>query len=599
MAIEYKSPISVNISGVIPGFTTGVTSTLTHSSGSQLRMTGFDSQVSTAHTSGTVTLVRGFTTTFSNSTGAVTTAHGLSALFSLTSAPSNLIGVYVSMSCGTSTNASADWQGFYAALSNSSTVIRSVNFYDTSFSNSGGTITTVKGLNLGGWGTTGTVTTSYGIYADTTIDKGATKYFIYSLSVSPSLFSGTVTTNPTLAANTSRDGNVLLNSTVASTGNQMYSPRNRYTGQGWKTTATAASQTVDLITELRPVQGAANPSFIYVWAGQINASGYTDRMMLDSAGSLGIGVTPAYRLDVGAQARIVGTSGVVGAIGSGTYSLSLQNNSPSSWLEILNSGGVGKGAFFGLATNAFQLWNYQAGEISFFTNTSASTGTERMRITNDGLIGIGTIAPGVFVDAVRLSNSGTITDYPILRAYNSLATQGDGASTFNRSAFRMEAGNGTVQGNFLCTYESGGSFSTGLYIRTTTNHPIYFMTNNTTRLTVLSTGQVSFRFKPRTPNIVASAATITFDLAADDVAGASALAVNVTLAAPTGTPDQEQRGEFLLKDNGTARTITYNAVFRDVGVIRPGSTVVSKWLRIGWKYNSVDSKYDIVAVAQE
>jgi hypothetical protein len=52
-----------------------------------------------------------------------------------------------------------------------------------------------KGVALQGWGpaTDGTYTNSYGIYADTSIDRGtANRFFIYSLSTSPSLFTGVV-----------------------------------------------------------------------------------------------------------------------------------------------------------------------------------------------------------------------------------------------------------------------------------------------------------------------------------------------------------------------------------------------------------------------
>ena len=55
---------------------------------------------------------------------------------------------------------------------------------------SGVTVTDLRGLSLESWSNVGTVTTSYGIYADASIDLGATKYFIYSLSTSPSYFTG-------------------------------------------------------------------------------------------------------------------------------------------------------------------------------------------------------------------------------------------------------------------------------------------------------------------------------------------------------------------------------------------------------------------------
>jgi hypothetical protein len=53
-----------------------------------------------------------------------------------------------------------------------------------------GTVDEAYGLSLSGWSNSATVNTSYGIYADTSIDIGTTKYFIYSLSTSPSYLSG-------------------------------------------------------------------------------------------------------------------------------------------------------------------------------------------------------------------------------------------------------------------------------------------------------------------------------------------------------------------------------------------------------------------------
>lgn len=57
--------------------------------------------------------------------------------------------------------------------------------------------TTAKGISLEGWqaASGGTWTTSYGIYADASIDRGASRYFIYSLSTSPSLLTGDLTIN--------------------------------------------------------------------------------------------------------------------------------------------------------------------------------------------------------------------------------------------------------------------------------------------------------------------------------------------------------------------------------------------------------------------
>lgn len=87
---------------------------------------------------------------------------------------------------------------------------------------------------------------------------------------------GAVTLTRSIGA-TSTDGFSLINSTAAAAGAQQWSPRLRFTGQGWKTNATAASQTVDWIAELVPVQGAANPSAALTYSAQINAGAYVSQ----------------------------------------------------------------------------------------------------------------------------------------------------------------------------------------------------------------------------------------------------------------------------------------------------------------------------------
>jgi hypothetical protein len=69
--------------------------------------------------------------------------------------------------------------------------------------------------------------------------------------------------------------------------------------------------------------------------------------------------------------------------------------------------------------------------------------------------------------------------------------------------------------------------------------------------------------------------------------------------APSGTPTGGQKLIIRIKDNGTARALTYNAVFRAMGNALPTTTVVSKTLYMGFIYNATDTKWDLVAVAQE
>ncbi|WP_230685813.1 hypothetical protein, partial [Streptococcus pneumoniae] len=79
----------------------------------------------------------------------------------------------------------------------------------------------------------------------------------------------------------------------------------------------------------------------------------------------------------------------------------------------------------------------------------------------------------------------------------------------------------------------------------------------------------------------------------------TALAVGATFGAPTGTPTEGQSLVIRVKDNGTARSLAYNAIYRAVGVTLPTTTVISKTIYLGMFYNSSDTKWDVVAVAQE
>jgi hypothetical protein len=103
-----------------------------------------------------------------------------------------------------------------------------------------------------------------------------------------------------------------------------------------------------------------------------------------------------------------------------------------------------------------------------------------------------------------------------------------------------------------------------------------------------------------TPNVqsVSSAATVT-PAAGQDMVIITAQAAALTLANPTGTWLQGQGIVIRIKDNGTARAITYGTNYRAVGVTRPTTTVLSKTLYLGIIYNATDAKWDIVSVAQE
>jgi len=98
-------------------------------------------------------------------------------------------------------------------------------------------------------------------------------------------------------------------------------------------------------------------------------------------------------------------------------------------------------------------------------------------------------------------------------------------------------------------------------------------------------------------NTIASAATVTPSANLSDVYEVTALAEACTIAAPSGTPQPNQKLLIKLHDNGTAQTLTWNAIYRPFGTITlPTVTTVNKTYYIGCIYNTADTKWDVIAL---
>ena len=105
---------------------------------------------------------------------------------------------------------------------------------------------------------------------------------------------------------------------------------------------------------------------------------------------------------------------------------------------------------------------------------------------------------------------------------------------------------------------------------------------------------------PNSDGLVVQTSVATLDIDASVVrktfltAQAAALQIN----APT-SPYEGAQVLIRIEDNGTARAITWNAIFRAIGVDLPTTTVIGKQLYIGIIYNAIDDRWDVVAVNQE
>lgn len=98
---------------------------------------------------------------------------------------------------------------------------------------------------------------------------------------------------------------------------------------------------------------------------------------------------------------------------------------------------------------------------------------------------------------------------------------------------------------------------------------------------------------------VASAATITPTSDTVNQYNVTALAVPANIAAPSGTPVDGQKLIIRFKDNGTARALTWNAIYRVIGSILPATTVATKTTYVGCIYNAADAVWDVVAVTTQ
>lgn len=83
----------------------------------------------------------------------------------------------------------------------------------------------------------------------------------------------------------------------------------------------------------------------------------------------------------------------------------------------------------------------------------------------------------------------------------------------------------------------------------------------------------------------------------------TALANALTINADSGSPVQGQRVVFRIKDNGTARALTFTTgttnSFREMGVALPTTTTINKTIYLGFIYNATDSRWDLIAKTQE
>lgn len=122
-------------------------------------------------------------------------------------------------------------------------------------------------------------------------------------------------------------------------------------------------------------------------------------------------------------------------------------------------------------------------------------------------------------------------------------------------------------------------------------------TQSYTTITGLDSATLTWTNKRITPRVtsVASTATLTPNADTQDGVGVTAQAAGLTIAAPTGTPTDGQRLIIRVKDNGTSRAITWNAIYtafypQDLRT----ATVITKPFLYEFIYNSTETQWQLL-----
>jgi len=180
------------------------------------------------------------------------------------------------------------------------------------------------------------------------------------------------------------------------------------------------------------------------------------------------------------------------------------------------------------------------------------------------------------------------------------ATTGNGSF---QAYLRPYAGTATA-GTSPLKFTSGTNLTTAEAGAVEYNGTNFFVTPGTavreTVVTDINTLTLTNKRITSRVSTTASSSSLTINSDNSDRYTVTALAADMTINNPSGTPTDGQTLLIRIKDNGTARALTWSgSQFRVIGVTLPTTTVISKTVYIGLIWNSADSKWDVVSVNQE
>jgi len=340
----------------------------------------------------------------------------------------------------------------------------------------------------------------------------------------------------------------------------------------------------------------------FTWATVSAGSGTVTSTSVVSANGFGGSVatattTPAITLTTSITGILKGSSSALAAA-TGTDVTTLIDTNPVTRATNIAGGGANQ-LHYQTAANTTSFVSAPVSASTFLQwNGTAFAWSTVATATN--------IAGGAANQLAYQTGSGT----------TSFVTAPVSASTFlqwNGSAFAWAAGNsGTVTSASVTTANGfGGS------VATSTTTPAITITTSVNGIakgngTALSTAVdgtdyvspsggatlTNKRIDPRVSS-TASASSVTPTIASYDQYCFTALAAGLTINAPTGTPVDGDKLLFRILDNGTSRTLTWNATYTAIGVTLPTATTASKTTYVGCVYNANNARWDVIAVTTQ
>lgn len=338
-----------------------------------------------------------------------------------------------------------------------------------------------------------------------------------------------------------------------------------------------------------------------IYSGAWNAS--TNTPLLQS----GIGTNGTYYVvDVPGNTNLDGiTDWQIGdwAIFNGTVWEKIDNSGityQGNWNALTNTptlvSSVGNNGHFYIVDvagstnlNGINVWNI--GDWAIFTNG--------VWLKIGSIPGINTL--NTLTSLVQTFSVGTSgSDFNINSAVSNHEFNLPNASATNRGALTSTdwtTFNGKIGGSGAVNEISYFTGSGTIASLTTATYPSLTELSYVKGVTSAIQTQINNVYIPRIQSVISSATVTPTNL--NDEVVITAQAAALFFANPTGTAVQGQSMLIRIKDDGTARAITYDTQYRAIGVTLPTTTVINKTLYLGLVYNSTDTKWDVIGVAQE